>query len=271
MSKKMKDLVIFIRGAGDIASGVAHRLHSSGMKRILMLERENPVAVRREVSFCEAVYDGEKYVEGVKAVRVESFQEAKSAWERKLIPVMVDPDLRILEELKPDVLIDGILAKRNTGTKRGMADLVIGLGPGFTAGFDVDFVVETNRGHNLGKVIRKGSAEPDTGKPAEVMGYSEERVLRAPKKGIFTAMRKIGDPVRKGEVVATVDGSPVYSKIDGVLRGILRDGIEVYEGFKCGDVDPRGIIEYCYTISDKARAVGGGVLEAILSFFEVEI
>ncbi len=263
----LKNLKILIRGAGDIATGVAHRLYMAGFRKMLMLELETPLSVRREVSFSEAIYEGRKSVEGVEAVRIEGIGEVEDVWRTGRIPVMVDPELRALEVIKPHVLVDATLSKKNTGIRKNMADLVIGLGPGFTAGVDVDIVVETKRGHNLGRVIRSGSAEPNTGIPGRVMGYAEERVLRAPEDGLFKAVKKIGDVVEKGDTVGFVEKSPVISKIGGVVRGLIRSGIPVKKGLKIGDVDPRCVIEYCYTISDKARAVGGGVLEAILEHF----
>jgi xanthine dehydrogenase accessory factor len=250
-----------------MASGVAHRLWRSHFK-VCLLEIERPLAVRREVSFCEAVYEGEKEVEGVRAVRVSLPREIPSAWETGKVPVLIDPDGEETRQyLKPDVVIDAILAKRNQGTRLTDAPLVIGLGPGFSAGQDVHAVIETNRGHHLGKVIWAGSAEPDTGVPGEIGGYSVERVLRTLKSGTFRPQKSIGDPVTKGEVVAVVDDSPVVAGISGLVRGLLRGGIEVQKGTKVGDIDPRGKKELCASISEKARAIGGGVLEAILCRF----
>jgi xanthine dehydrogenase accessory factor len=263
----MKEIVVLIRGAGEMASGVAHRLHRSHFK-ICMLEIIHPFAVRREVSFCEAVYDGEKEVEGVRAKFIYKPRQIQSIWKEDKIPLLIDPDggeTRSL--LKPDVLIDAIMAKKNLGTQINDAPLVIGLGPGFTAGKDVHIVIETNRGHHLGKVILNGSAAIDTGIPGEIGGYSVERLLRTMKKGIFHPQKSIGERVNKGSVVAVVDDFPVIAKISGVVRGLLREGIEVKKGMKVGDIDPRGKRELCFTISDKARAIGGGVLEAILDRF----
>ncbi len=267
MKKGMNELTILIRGAGEMASGVAHRLYQSHFK-LCMLEIPQPLAVRREVSFCEAVYDGEKEVEGVKAERISAPEMIPSAWERGRIPLLIDPEgKQVRRFLHPDILIDAIMAKKNLGTKIGDAPLVIGLGPGFQAGKDVHIVIETNRGHNLGRMILKGEAEPDTGIPGDIGGYTIERVLRTMKKGVFHTDKKIGDRVHKGTVVAVVDDYPVIAKISGVVRGLLRDGVEVKKGMKVGDVDPRGKRENCFTISDKARAIGGGVLEAILFWF----
>lgn len=250
-----------------MASGVAHRLHQSHFK-ICMLEIPHPLAVRREVSFCEAIYGGEKEVEGVRAKFISTPKEIQSVWKEGKIPLLVDSDGKKTRDfLKPDVLVDAILAKKNLGTHIQDAPLVIGLGPGFTAGKDVHIVVETNRGQNLGKMILNGTAEPDTGIPGEIGGFTVERVLRTTKKGIFVPQKSIGDRVSKGSVVAVVDDFPVIAGISGVVRGLLRERVEVRKGMKVGDIDPRRKRELCFTISDKARAIGGGVLEAILYWF----
>jgi xanthine dehydrogenase accessory factor len=268
--RRIEDLVVLIRGAGEVASGVAHRLHRSHFK-ICMLEIPHPIAVRREVSFCDAVYNGEKEVEGVRAKFISTQEEISSVWKKEKIPILVDPDSQeTLHFLKPDVLIDAIMAKRNLGIQINDAPLIIGLGPGFTAGTDVHVVIETNRGHNLGKVILNGAAESDTGVPGEIGGYAVERVLRTMKKGIFHPHKSIGERVNKGSVVAVVDDFPVIARISGVVRGLLVEGIEAKKGMKVGDIDPRGKKEHCFTISDKTRAIGGGVLEAILYWFNLE-
>ncbi len=265
--KRIGELLILIRGAGEMASGVAHRLYQSHFK-ICMLEILHPVAVRREVSFCEAVYLGEKEVEGVQAKLISKQQQIQSVWEEEKIPLLVDPDLKRTKQfLKPDVLIDAVMAKRNLGTQIEDVPLVIGLGPGFTAGKDVHMVIETNRGQNLGKMIRNGAAEPDTGLPGDIGGYTVQRVLRTLKKGTFHPHKNIGERVNKGSVVAVVDDFPVIAEVGGVVRGLLREGAIVKKGMKVGDIDPRGKRELCFTISDKARAIGGGVLEAILYRF----
>jgi len=265
--KRIEELTVLIRGAGEMASGVAHRLYQSHFK-LCMLEISNPLAVRREVSFCEAIYEGEKEVEGIRAKLISKPNQIYETWKDGKIPILIDPDaVGSINFLKPDVLIDAIMAKKNLGTKISDAPLVIGLGPGFRAGKDVHIVIETNRGHNLGKVILNGSAEPDTGIPGEIGGYTTERVLRTMKRGIFRPQKSIGERVNKGTVVAVVDDYPVIAEISGVIRGLLREGIEVKKGMKVGDIDPRGKVEFCFTISDKARAIGGGVLEAILYWF----
>jgi len=265
--KSMSELVILIRGAGEIASGVAHRLHRSHFK-VCLTEIPHPMAVRRTVAFSEAVYEGKKEVEGVRAQLVSRLEEIESVWQKGNIPILVDPDGKKTRTfLKPDVVVDAIIAKQNLGTQVHDAPLVIGLGPGFMAGKDVHIVIETNRGHHLGKMILNGTAEPDTGIPGEIGGYTMERVLRTMKKGIFHPQKSIGDRVDRGSVVAVVDDFPVIAKISGVLRGLLREGVEVKKGMKVGDVDPRSKKESCFTISDKARAIGGGVLEAVLYKF----
>jgi xanthine dehydrogenase accessory factor len=259
-------LVVLIRGGGEMATGVAHRLFHSGFL-VCLTEIPEPLAVRREVSFCEAIHEGQKMVEGVKAIKVEGEAKVYQAWTEGLIPILVDPECQVRRKLNPDVIIDAILAKANTGTQFNDAPLVIGLGPGFRAGEDVHLVVETNRGHNLGRVIERGQAEPNTGVPGDIGGYTWERVLRAPCTGRFLGRKKIGDRVEKGEIVAEVETLPVCSQISGVLRGLLRDGGRAEKDMKVGDVDPRAAREHCFTISDKARAIGGGVLEAILRRF----
>jgi xanthine dehydrogenase accessory factor len=262
----LNELVVLIRGAGDIATGVAHRLWRSGFQ-VCMTETPNPLAIRRAVSFSEAVHDGEKTVEGVAAKRLVDVEAIKPIWKKDKIAILVDPRAEVKRYLRPHVLVDAIMAKKNLGTAMTDARLVIGLGPGFSAGTDVHLVIETNRGHDLGRLIWEGSAEPDTGIPGTVGGYAGERVLRAPEAGRLDPLREIGSPVDAGEAVAMVEGVPMRSRIPGVLRGILRPGTAVEKGMKSGDVDPRGHREACFTISDKARAIGGSVLEGILSTF----
>jgi len=262
----VKNLKVLIRGGGELASAVACRMAESHFK-VIMTEVARPQAVRRNVSFCEAVYEGRKTVEGKTARLVGSAGETRAAWKAGELAIIVDPDTTIRSELKPDVEIDAIIAKKNLGTRMSDAALVIGLGIGFKAGKDVHVVIETNRGHNLGRVMREGIAEADTGDPGNIGGYTTERVMRAPRKGIFKAVKKIGDMVKAGDIVAYVEGEPVKAAIPGIIRGLLRDGTPVTKGLKAGDVDPRGNKEYCYTISDKGRTISGGVLEAILAHF----
>jgi xanthine dehydrogenase accessory factor len=267
MKKSISELIVLIRGAGEMASGVAHRLHQSHFK-ICMIEISHPLAVRREVTYSEAIYEGKKEVEGTLAKLISKPEEIEMVWKKGDIPILIDPDGKKTRHfLKPDVLIDAIMAKKNLGTQIGDAPLVIGLGPGFTAGKDVHIVLETNRGHNLGKIILNGSAEPDTGIPGEIGGYTIERLLRTMKRGIFHPQKSIGERVNKGSVVAVADDFPVIAKISGVVRGLLREGVEVKKGMKVGDIDPRGKRELCFTISDKARAIAGGALEGILYRF----
>jgi xanthine dehydrogenase accessory factor len=266
MHKKLKDVVIVIRGAGEMATGVAHRLASCHFK-VCMTETSNPQAVRKEVAFSEAIFDSEKKVEGVTAKRVDSPDQIHDVWKEGKIPVLTDPEATVKDSIKPDVLIDATLAKRNLGIKITDAPLVIGLGPGFCAGRDVHLVIETNRGHNLGRIISNGEAEPNTGIPGSIDGYAEERVIRAPKDGKFKALIKIGEGVTADGSVGMMGDVEIRSRIAGVVRGLLRDGTEVWKGMKLGDVDPRGIKGHCYTISDKARTVSGGVLQAILEHF----
>jgi xanthine dehydrogenase accessory factor len=250
-----------------MASAIAWRLFSAHCHHIFMMEVDKPLAVRREVSFCEAVYEGHKTVEDVEALRVRDDGELQGAWTNKKIAVMVDPHWRILKRIRPDVVVDAILAKKNLGTHLAEADLVIGLGPGFTAGKDVHMVIETNRGHNLGRIITTGGAEPNTGIPGSIGGQGIKRVLWAPAKGVFKALRSIGDLVKSGEVIGSVGGKEIRAQIDGALRGLIRTGTHVPSGLKLGDIDPRAQRQFCYTISDKARAVSGSVLEAILRIY----
>ncbi|MDY7039998.1 MAG: selenium-dependent molybdenum cofactor biosynthesis protein YqeB [Chloroflexota bacterium] len=256
-------LLVVVKGGGDLASGVAYRLHRVGM-RVVITELPRPTVIRRPVAFASAVFEGEVTVEGVTARLVESPARALTCLDEGVIPVLVDPEANVVRELHPDAVVDATLAKRNLGTRLTDAPVVVALGPGFTAGADCHAVVETERSHFLGRVITEGQAAPDTGVPGAVLGHAEDRVVRAPCGGTFRGERRIGDRVEAGQPVARVDGEPVVARISGVLRGLLADGLPVHAGMKVGDVDPRGVVEHCFTISDKARAVGGGVLEAIL-------
>lgn len=254
---------ILIRGAGDIASGIALRLHRAGFS-VAMTDIAHPTTIRRSVAFSDAVTRGTQTVEDVTARLAATPEEARDILRRREIPVLVDPDCRCRESLRPRVLVDAILAKRNLGTAITDAPAVIGVGPGFTAGEDCHAVVETMRGHTLGRVYYRGPALPNTNIPGLIGGFAGERVLRAPADGVFTARRQIGDLVESGEVVGHVAGVPMTATISGVLRGLLADGVCVTKGMKSGDVDPRGEREYCALVSDKALAVAGGVLEAVL-------
>ena len=259
----ISDIKIAIRGGGDLASGVAWRLHQCGFK-VFLTEIEQPLAVRRKVAFCEAIYDGRAAVEGVEAVLAKSPDEISGVWEKGFIPILVDPDCESRHAVKPRVLVDGIIAKKNLGTTMEHAPLVIALGPGFEAGRDAHFVVETNRGHNLGRLLATGMAEPDTGIPGPVQGITTDRVIRAPADGRLETRVEIGDTVEKGDKLGSVSGKPVLATIDGVLRGLIRSGIRVGKGLKIGDIDPRGNRDNCFTMSEKALAIAGGVLEGIL-------
>lgn len=255
--------VVVVRGAGDLATGVGYRLHRCGFK-VLMLEIENPLVIRRTVSYAQSVYDGEIVINGVKGVSVSSQGEIESAWEREEIPVLVDERAEIISELKPKVVVDAILAKKNLGTNIDMADIVVAMGPGFTAGVDVDAVVETKRGHYLGSVILEGTAIPNTGVPGLIGGYDKERVIHSPATGKIEHISKIGDRVEAGQTIAKIGDTDVVVEIAGVLRGLIQEGLEVQTGLKIADVDPRGEVEHCFSISDKARSIAGGVLEAIM-------
>ena len=263
----LSDLVVGIKGAGEMASGVAWRLWQANIRRIFMLEIPSPMAVRRQVSFCEAIYEKKVSVDGVSAVRVESLAEISRAWEQGQLAVAADPRWTMITQMHPQIVIDAILAKMNLGTRLDEASLVIGLGPGFQAGVDVHMVIETNRGHNLGRVLLDDAAEPNTGIPGDIGGYAQERVLRAPCNGVFTTEKQIGVVVRQDELIGTIAGQSVAAGIAGVIRGLLRGGTEVVEGTKLGDIDPRGETGYCATVSDKALALGGAALEAILRVY----
>jgi xanthine dehydrogenase accessory factor len=257
--------LVLIKGAGDLATGCAVRLSRAGFP-VVMTELAAPTAVRRTVAFSEAVLDGVAVVEGVSAQRAQGARAARRLALDGVVAVLVDPGGSAADRLRPSVVVDARMAKVNLGTSRGEAPIVIGLGPGFFAGTDVDAVIETNRGHNLGAALLEGSAEPNTGVPGEVGGYGVERLLRAPASGRLAARVAIGERVEAGTVVGEVAGQPIRARIAGILRGLVRDGADVREGQKIGDVDPRARPEHCFSVSDKARAVAGGVLEAILYF-----
>lgn len=257
-------MLIFIKGAGDLATGVAHRLHRCGFD-VVMTEISQPTTVRCTVAFSQAVYEGTASVEGVTARLAGDVRAVREIIANREAAVVVDPKADILRELRPDAVIDAIIAKTNTGTSLKDAPIVIALGPGFTAGGDCHAVIETKRGHYLGRVIREGCAIENTGIPGNIAGHTADRILRAPRGGIFAPAAHIGDMIGAGDVAATVGGEPVRALVPGVVRGMLPAGTPVYKGMKAGDIDPRGIVEYCYTISDKARAIAGGALEALLS------
>ena len=254
---------VLIRGAGDIATGIALRLFRSHME-VVMTDLPAPTAIRRTVCFSQAIVLGKTVVEDVTAVRASDAAEAETLLAQGVIPVLADPAGACREALQPDAVVDAILAKRNLGTRITDAPVVIGIGPGFTAGTDCHAVVETMRGHTLGRAIYQGSALPNTNIPGLIGGYAGERVLRAPADGVFHQLLDIGTAVKAGDMAGEVNGIPMRCTIDGVVRGILPEGTPVHKGMKSGDVDPRCRPEYCTTASDKALAVGGGVLEALL-------
>ena len=263
----MKDLIV-VRGGGDLATGTIYKLKKSGF-RVLILEVPNPSAIRRNVAFCEAVYQGTQTVEDMTCHLAASLEQAEELLEAGKLAVLVDPAGKSIPRLKPLAVVDAILAKKNLGTNRNMAPITVALGPGFTAGEDVDAVIETKRGHNLGRVLWEGAAAPNTGIPGIIGGYGKERVIHSPAKGILRNVKSITDRVSKGQVIAVVETEAglvsVEATLDGILRGLIRDGYPVEVGFKMADIDPRAD-EYnnCFTISDKARCIAGGVLEAIL-------
>lgn len=280
---KKKDLIV-VRGAGDLATGTIHRLKKAGF-RLLVLEAEHPAAIRRQVALSEAVYAGSARVEDVEAVRMDVDlaekknrkelleQEMERIWKKDGVPVLVDPAGLSIAALRPAVVVDAILAKKNLGTTKEMAPLVIALGPGFTEGEDVDVVIETKRGHNLGRVIRSGSAVPNTGIPGIIGGYGKERVMHAQAEGILRNVASIGDIVEARAVIAEIETEngtvPVEASLSGLLRGLIRDGYPVTKGFKIADIDPRKEeLQNCFTISDKARCIAGSVLEVICGELE---
>ena len=280
---KKKDLIV-VRGAGDLATGTIHRLKKAGF-RLLVLEAEHPAAIRRQVALSEAVYAGSARVEDVEAVRMDVDlaekknrkelleQEMERIWKKDGVPVLVDPAGLSIAALRPAVVVDAILAKKNLGTTKEMAPLVIALGPGFTAGEDVEVVIETKRGHNLGRVIRSGSAVPNTGIPGIIGGYGKERVMHAQAEGILRNAASIGDIVEARAVIAEIETEngtvPVEASLSGLLRGLIRDGYPVTKGFKIADIDPRKEeLQNCFTISDKARCIAGSVLEVICGELE---
>ena len=303
---KKKNLLIICRGAGDLATGIIHRLHRAG-HRVIALETDYPAAIRRQVSFCEAVYDGSAAVEGVTARLVPALTDAETdtetysgindtpaahivseKWDSSAIeavleagevPLLIDPKGESIALLKPDVVVDAIIAKKNLGTTIDMAPLVIGVGPGFTAGQDVHLVIESMRGHNLARIITDGMAQPNTGVPGNIAGFTSERVIHAPAAGYIHDVRKIGDIVQKGDEIARIypdkesydntlsEYVPVNATITGIIRGLIREGYYFREGFKIADIDPReSELTNCFTISDKARSIAGSVLEAVSAF-----
>ena len=260
--------VILIKGAGEKASAVAHRLHQYGFRKIVMTDLPAPLAERRTVSFCEALIDGRKEVCGVISQQAgPSIESINQLWAEGKIPVIADPESKILQLVKPDILIDGVMAKRNTGTTIKDAPLIIALGPGFVVGKDVHFVVETNPASSyLGRVISEGQAEEDTGIPTSVLGLTTERLLRAPAEGKLFSLKRIGDEVAKDETIGYINSSQVEAHVSGCVWGLVRDGIVLKKGQKIGDIDPRGKRELCFEIAAEARTIADGVLEGIVMF-----
>ena len=272
--EQTRETPIIVRGAGDISTGTIHRLVSAGFS-VLALESERPSAIRRLAAFSEAIYDGKATVEGITAVKAETLQEALNLCETGQLPVLVDPKGSAIEALHPEIVVDAILAKRNLGTRMDMADLTIALGPGFAAGKDVHYVIETMRGHDLGRIIREGYALANTGVPGMIAGYGKERVIHSPAGGVFFGFKKIGERVSAEEKIGVVKNgrglTPVCTVIPGILRGMIRDEFPVTKGFKLADVDPREEeLKNCGTISDKARCIAGSVLELVCSYYMQE-
>lgn len=253
--------LVVVRGAGDLATGCILRLVRAGF-RVAALETARPSAIRRTVSFSEAMYDGRACVEGIRALRCDALPERWAPGDP--VAVLEDPHGTLLERLAPMALVDAIIAKRNLGTHLGMAPVVVALGPGFQAGVDAHAVVETNRGHDLGRVLLAGFAEANTGVPGLIAGHGAERVIHAPRAGRVEPLCSIGDTVRAGDPVLAIEGEPVRSAIAGVVRGLIRPGFAAAAGLKVADVDPRCVREHCFSVSDKARSIAGGVLEAVL-------
>lgn len=258
-------MLILVKGAGDLATGTAVRLYRAGFQ-VVMTDIAQPTAVRRTVAFSQCIYDGQTTVEGITARKAENRDQVRDILAAGEIPVLVDPQAAILAQLPFMVVVDAILAKKNLGTTISDAPIVLALGPGFTAGTDCHGVIETKRGHDLGRLILEGSAIPNTGVPGDVGGYTKERIIRAPADGPFEPVAQIGQQVNLGDVVAKVNGIPVTAQLTGIVRGMLPAGIPVTTGMKAGDIDPRCEVRHCFTVSDKARAIGGGVLEGILYF-----
>lgn len=256
--------LVIVRGGGDLATGTIYKLVQCGFS-VLVLDIEKPSAIRRNVAFCQAIYDGRYTVEGMECICCNTIEESFQVMKDGKVAIMVDPKAECLEKVKPIALIDAILAKKNLGTTKDMAPITIALGPGFVAGVDVDAVIETKRGHQLGRVIYDGAAIKNTGIPGVIQGYGKERVIHSPCDGIVHPIKKITDIVKKDEIIAYVDQTPVRATMDGLLRGMIQGGYHVTKGFKMADIDPR-IEEYdnCFTISDKARCIAGGVIEALL-------
>lgn len=280
----MKKHLVIVRGGGDLATGVIQALQRAGFQ-LLTLEVPDPSAIRRQVALAEAVYDGSAVVEDITARLCRSGQAIEKAWRSGEVPILIDPQGKSIAELKPWAVVDAILAKKNVGTTRNMAPHTIALGPGFTAGVDVDVVIETKRGHNLGRLIYKGEAAPNTGIPGMIAGFGKERVIHSPSSGYFYGLTVIGDMVEKGRPIGVITqealpdgvkpavamGIPVPATLTGLLRGMIRSTYPVVSGFKIADIDPRkDELKNCFTISDKARCLGGAVLTALCAMMQQE-
>ena len=262
------DKLVLLRGGGDIATGIAYVLYNAGFK-IIITEIARPSTIRRSVALSDAIYNGKKVVENLTCVKVNNVDEAKGILVDNNIPILIDENLNNIQVIKPDILVDSILAKKNLGTNINMANLVIGIGPGFYASKDCHYVIETMRGHNLGRVIKEGSTLPNTGIPGLIANHSKDRVIHAEVTGKIRNIKNISDIVKKDEIIAYIDDFKVKATIDGILRGLIADGFEVEKGLKIADIDPR-IDEQnnCWTISDKARSIGGAVLMTILNYYK---
>jgi xanthine dehydrogenase accessory factor len=255
--------IVAIRGGGEIGTAIAHKLQRSGFK-VFIIENEAPISIRRTVAYAQAVFNGEMTVEGIKGVRVEQAEEIIDAWEKRRIPVIVDSECNILREIPVDILVDAIMARKNTGTHREMASITIATGTGFIAGQDVDIVIETKKGHDQGRLIFEGSAEPETAVPGESEGVEINKVVNAPIEGVIKNHVHIGEIVQKGQLLAEIEGTPIKAEISGIMRGIIRDGTRVWKGLKIIEVDPSVTPEQCYRLSQRSRDVAGGVLEAVM-------
>ena len=254
-----KDKIVVVRGGGDLASGTINRLHNIGFK-VLVLEIPQPNFIRRKVCYGQAIYEKEFTLENVVSKKADNLDEIENIWREEKIPVYVDPEMKIVPKIKPIAVVDAIIAKKNLRMRKDIAPITIALGPGFEGGKDVDAVIETQRGHNLGRIIFNGKAAENTG----IKGYGKERVIHAPASGKLKIVHDIGSVVKKDEVIAYIDSAPVYASLTGLIRGMIKDGSIVEKGLKIIDIDPREEkLKNCYTISDKARTISGGVVEAL--------
>lgn len=265
----LKAIKVLLKGGGDLASGIGYRLNRAGF-RLLVVEKPEPTAVRRTVSFASVIYQEQFEIEGVTGKKAINFEEVKQCWQKREVPVITTKERDLLAKFKPDIIIDARMLKEKTDQTIDEAELVIGIGPGFTINENCTLAVETNRGHHLGRVITEGSTAENTGSPGNINGYTDERVIHAPEAGVFQSDCQIGQKVKAGAIVGRVNDNLLKSEIDGVIRGLLKPGIKVKAGTKLADVDPRSEKDYCYYISDKALAVAGGVLEAIFYWYNSE-